>query len=600
MAEKKERIVPDTSVLINRIISELVVKEELKDAEIIVPEFVLGELQAQASRGQTIGILGLGELKHLAELSERGIKISYKGRKQTMEEIRLAKSGRVDALIVDVAKEEDAILYTCDMIQNMVAEVQGVKTRYFKPYEKLMQLKVEGMMTPDTLSLHLKEGALPMAKRGKPGNFKLLKIAANPMTADEINAIIKEIMDAVRYEDNGFIEMGDHEATVVQLGNLRIAIARPPFSDGTEVTIVRPIVKLTLEDYKIKPELKERIMQGSGIILAGPPGSGKSTLAASIAEFYEESGFIVKTLEQPRDLQVRKEITQYGKLKGDFERTAELLLLVRPDYTIYDEVRTTRDFNVFTDMRLSGIGMVGVVHANAPIDAIQRFIRRLELGMIPHVIDTIVFVSHGEISKVYKLSLEVRTPTGMTEADLARPVVNIKDFFTNDLEYEIYTYGEENVIIPIAEKAANDSIAEKLAKERIKNEIRKFDKNAEVELSRDRITIKVDNDSIARIIGKKGSTIQELERILGARIEVMPKIATLKKEVGFNPSETGGYFVLSFDKQCIGKTVNIYSDSDFIMTAVVGSKAQIKISKESEIGEAVMKAMVSSQLKVFI
>ena len=600
MEEKRERIVPDTSVLINRILSDSIEKGELQSADIIVPEFVLGELQAQASRGQAIGILGLGELKKLAGYSERGIQLIYKGRKQTMEEIKLAKSGRVDALIVDIAKEENAILYTCDMIQNMVAEVKGIRTKYFRPYEKLSHLAVEDMMTPDTLSLHLKEDAIPMAKRGKPGDFRLIRIRDSPLPAEELSEIIKEIMDAVRYEKNGFIEMGDHEATVVQLGNLRIAIARPPFSDGTEVTIVRPIAKLSIEDYDVPAELRERIKKGSGIILAGPPGSGKSTFAASIAEFYESSGFIVKTLEQPRDLQVRKEITQYTKLRGDFEKTAELLLLVRPDYTIYDEVRTTKDFNVFTDMRLSGIGMVGVVHANEPIDAIQRFIRRLELGMIPHIIDTIIFISHGKIEKVYKLSLEVRTPTGMTEADLARPVVNIKDFFTGNLEYEIYTYGEENVIIPITSNASTGSVAERLARARIMEEVRKFDREADVEFGQNSVTIRVENSAMARIIGKKGSTVQDLERRLGTKIEVMPKVATLKSEIEFGTSESGNSFVISFGKEHIGKTASIYSGPDFIMTASVGSKGSIKVSKQSDVGKSLMKALVSGQLKVFV
>ena len=37
----------------------------------------------------------------------------------------------------------------------------------------------------------------------------------------------------------------------------------------------------------------------------------------------------------------------------------------------------------------------------------------------------------------------------MMEQDLARPVVEIKDFFSKETEYEIYSYGEENVIIPL-------------------------------------------------------------------------------------------------------------------------------------------------------
>jgi ATPase len=96
-----------------------------------------------------------------------------------------------------------------------------------------------------------------------------------------------------------------------------------------------------------------------GVIVAGPPGSGKTTFAASLAEFYRSLGKVVKTLESPRDMQVSDEITQYAPLEGDFEKTAEILLLVRPDYTVFDEVRKTRDFEIFSDLRLAGVGMIG-------------------------------------------------------------------------------------------------------------------------------------------------------------------------------------------------------------------------------------------------
>ena len=42
-------------------------------------------------------------------------------------------------------------------------------------------------------------------------------------------------------------------------------------------------------------------------------------------------------------------------------------------------------------MRLAGVGMVGVVHASRAVDAIQRFIRRIELGLIPNIINTVIF-----------------------------------------------------------------------------------------------------------------------------------------------------------------------------------------------------------------
>lgn len=597
--EKINKIVPDTSVLISGIISDLIEKGEIKDTEVIIPEFVVEELRAQASKGREVGFKGLEEIKKLREADESGkIKLTKIGRRQTFEEIQLAKYGRIDALILDVARENKASLYTSDYVQATVSEAEGVSTKYFKPYEKKKQTKILNFLTADTMSVHLKEDCVPMAKRGGPGEFKLVKIRDELLTSKELEEMIKEIMDAARYEEDTFIEIDSHTASVVQMGDMRIAIARPPFSDGIEITIVRPITKLTLDDYKLSDKLKERLAKTvDGILIAGPPGSGKSTFAASVAEFFEKQGKIVKTMESPRDLQVGPEITQYTKLKGKFENTAEMLLLVRPDYTIFDEVRKSDEFEIFADMRLAGIGMIGVVHATESIDAVQRFINRIELGMIPHILDTIIFIRAGKIEKVYTLSLSVRTPTGMTEADLARPIVEVKNFETNALEYEIYTYGEENVIIPVT--SAKESSISKLARMQILNEIRRFDRTADVEIINDnKIIVRADNDAIARIIGAKGKTVNELEEKLGLSIDVLPKSPTLGKQITFDKEEKGANIIFSFNEP-IGKTVNFYVSDKYLFSATVGKNGQIRVSKDSETGRDVMKALIKNDLKVF-
>ena len=142
------------------------------------------------------------------------------------------------------------------------------------------------------------------------------------------------------------------------------------------------------------------------------------------------------------------------------------MLLVRPDYTIFDEVRRREDFVTFADLRLTGVGMVGVVHANSPLDAIQRFIGKIELGMIPNVLDTVVYIKGGQIDKIYDLELTVKVPTGMTESDLARPVIEIKNFQDDVLEHEIYTFGEENVIVPVAKKVDKVGIQSRRGKDK--------------------------------------------------------------------------------------------------------------------------------------
>ncbi|MEM4311975.1 MAG: PINc/VapC family ATPase [Nitrososphaerales archaeon] len=589
-------IVPDTSVIIQGKLYEMIKEGKLKDFKIVIPIAVLDELQAQASKHRVEGFIGLRELKSLREeCDKRGIEIAYEGERPSLEDIKLARSGRIDALIRDVAKKKKGILVTSDFVQALVAEAEGVKTLYSEREVKKEGLSFEKYFTENTLSLHFKEGVKPMAKRGKPGKFELVTLREEPCSVDELENIIKEIMDAVRVRRDGFVELSREGASVLQLGPYRIAIARPPFSDGLELTIIKPIIKLTLEDYHFSEKLMERLKKGAeGILIAGPPGSGKSTLASSMAEFYRNLGKVVKTLESPRDLQVKEEITQYSPLEGDFEKTADILLLVRPDYTVFDEIRKTKDFKVFADLRLAGVGMIGVVHSSNPIDAIQRFIGRVELGMIPHIIDTVIFIAEGEVKKIYELKLVVKVPTGMVEADLARPVVEVRDFESKNLEYEIYSFGEENVIVPISGKEEKDTI-KRLAEQRLKDILSNYDPNLEVDIVNEKLAVvRVEPKVIPRIIGREGRIIREIEGKLGLNLRIEPR-AYRGKSLEFWYDEKGRDIVLGFEPSLKGQRVNIFVDGKFLLSAKVSKGGKVKLSKTSEEGKELLQALLEKK-----
>lgn len=589
------KIVLDTSIIIDGKISKMLESGEIKNCEIIIPLAALDELQAQASMNREPGFVGLAEIKKLRELCDgKGVMLRFVGARPGMDDIRLARHGRIDALIKDVAKHENGTLVTADYVQALVAEAEGISAMHISSPVKTSDLSFENFLDKETMSVHLKDGVPPMAKRGKPGAFQLVKLRDEKCSYTELLRIVKEVSEASRVEGAGSTEISRSGATVIQLGRYRIAITRPPFSDSLEITIVRPIVRLTLDDYKVSKRLMERLKdKAEGIMISGPPGSGKSTLASSLADFYMSQNKIVKTFESPRDLQVSDEVTQYGPLEGSFEKAAEILLLVRPDYTIFDEIRKASDFAVFADMRLAGVGMVGVVHASSPLDAVQRFIGRVELGMIPHILDTIIFVKEGEIKKVCDLDLTVRVPTGMTEQDLARPVIDVSDFETGKLEYEIYTFGEENVIVPVSKEVEHDSV-KNLAEGRILELVKRFDRGAEVEIvSRDKAVVKVDKSTIPLLIGKGGATINELEKMLGIRIDVEPKLKSLGKDVQFEIGEAGNSVNLLFGDETVGKPVDVYVDDEYLFSAVVGKKARIKVSKKSDAGKKLIKAMIT-------
>jgi ATPase len=591
---KVKRLVVDTSAIINGIIPKVLEQYQPNEVEVAIPYAVIDELEALASKGKEPGFTGLEEAKRLRKLcEENNIKIEFLGERPSLDDIRLAKSGRIDALIIDITKSVNGVLITSDYVQAKVAEAEGIEVQYISPKSKVLELSFEKFFTKDTTSLHLKEGVPPLAKKGKPGKFELVKIRDEPCTAQELEKLIKEISEVTRMSENGFVEITRSGATVIQLGKYRIAITRPPFSDGLEVTIVKPMIELKLEDYNLSEKLMKRLKErAEGILIAGPPGSGKTTFAGSLAEFYMRQGKIVKTLESPRDLQVSPEITQYGPLEGDFEKTAEILLLVRPDYSVFDEIRKTKDFKVFTDMRLAGVGMIGVVHASDAINAIQRFIGRVELGMIPHIIDTTIFIRYGMVEKVYDLKLTVKVPSGMTEADLARPVVEVRDFETGELEYEIYTYGEENVIVPVLARGETSNI-KRLAEERILQEIKKFDPNAQVQLiSENNAIVKVNQKAIPLLIGKKGSTISKLEEKLGIKIDVETYSSQKGVEINFALKETKDYIDLYFDKEYVSKTVSLYIDDKLLFSAIIGKKGRIRVSKNSIQGNELINALL--------
>ncbi len=592
-----EKIVVDTSIIIDGEITKLIESGNLKNCEIIIPVAVLDELQSQASQSKEYGFVGLGEIKKIRELSEKNdITLSFEGQRPTIDDIKLASHGRIDAIIKDIAKRNGATFYTADYVQSLVAQAEGIKTNYSKPEIKTTGLEFERFFDPQTMSIHLKEGTKPLAKRGKPGAFTLVEIEEKILTKDYLSSITTEILEASRVNRSGEIEISKPGALVIQFKDYRTTITHPPFSGSYEITITHPIVKLSLDQYNISEKLMSRLSEKTeGILISGPPGSGKSTFASSLADFYSKKGKIVKTLESPRDLQVGDKITQYTLLDGSFENSADILLLVRPDYTIFDEVRRFQDFRVFADLRLAGVGMVGVVHANAPLDAIQRFIGKIELGMIPHILDTVLFVRAGNIAQVYELEFKVKVPTGMTEQDLARPVIEVRNFENHNLEYEIYTYGEENIVIPISKDAKSGGI-EKLAESKIRETIRRFDSDAEIDIiSNNKIRVRVAKDVMPLIIGRGGATINDLEKSLGVHIDVEPKEGTNGKSEWFELSESGNNLILEVDDDKTGMSADIYVKDKLVSSTYVGKKGRIILSKKSDSGKRIMKAAMSKE-----
>ncbi|MBC8444237.1 hypothetical protein H8D83_01495, partial [Candidatus Woesearchaeota archaeon] len=258
----------------------------------------------------------------------------------------------------------------------------------------------------------------------------------------------------------------------------------------------------------------------------------------------------------------------------------------------------TRDFKLFAELRLSGVGMVGVVHATNSVDAIQRFVGRIELGVIPQIIDTVIFIKNGIVNKVLSLSMVVKVPSGMTESDLARPVVVVNDFETQKAEYELYSYGEETVVVPV--KGEQKSPSHELAARSIEEEFRKHSDNVKAEMAGDhKCIIYVPKKDIAQLIGKQGKNIERFEKKLGISIDVREldgkNIESNSNgegnEIEFTTKVSKNGIMFYFSGKMRGKDVDLYIENELLMTAKVGHGGNLKFHKRNKNGRKLLEAL---------
>ncbi len=385
--------------------------------------------------------------------------------------------------------------------------------------------RLEALLMEDVHTVFIKADCPPRVKRGSIGQLRLVDVEGaddgkwDTLRMESLQEELVGLIDEHRHRSDCFLEIDRKGCQVIQLGDLRISCAWPPFADAREITIVRPVAKLSLGDYELDQRLIDRLADHHrGVFICGRPGSGKTTLAQAIAEYLDtDVGAMVKTMEAPRDLQLADRITQYAPLEGDLEKTAEIIFLVRPDFVIFDEVRRARDFEIFADVRLAGVGLLGVTHANSALEAIQRLIGKVELGLVSQVLDTIIHVEAGQIEQVMELRMTVKPPTGMQE-ELARPVIEVVEFPSGKITHEMFAFGSEIAVVPVeGRKQGALSPMKTLARDQLVHIIQQWvGVQCQVQFKGESsATIYAPQNMISTLIGKGGENVRQLQDELG-------------------------------------------------------------------------------------
>tara|TARA_B110000014_G_scaffold163212_1_gene115157 strand:- start:61 stop:651 length:591 start_codon:yes stop_codon:yes gene_type:complete len=193
----------------------------------------------------------------------------------------------------------------------------------------------------------------------------------------------------------------------------------------------------------------------------------------------------------------------------------------------------------------------------------------------------------------------------MTESDLARPVIEIRNFEDNVLEHEIYTFGEENVIVPVAKRGDVVGI-QKLAQDKIQDYFQRYDSDAQVEiLSENRVKVSVHEDCIASIIGRGGTNINDIEKLLKVHIDIVAQnselLSSTSDDLPFSFSESKTALLLTVNREYTSMHADIYTNDKFFASVKIGKKGQIKIPKRSDVGRNLLNSTSSkNDIQIFL
>jgi len=186
---------------------------------------------------------------------------------------------------------------------------------------------IDSLFAENTMSVHIVQWKPIVRKQGSPWE-RILEETKENRDKKTIETTLETIKKHIETTDNAYQEIVRKHSEVRQVGQYRIVIVAPPVAPVWEITIVRPLVHLSLEEYNL-PESVIKLLgkPWHWVLIAWSPWEWKTTFAQALLQSLDQQNLIIKTIEAPRDVQVWWNVTQYGLAHTTHNEIRDILLL---------------------------------------------------------------------------------------------------------------------------------------------------------------------------------------------------------------------------------------------------------------------------------
>jgi twitching motility protein PilT len=234
---------------------------------------------------------------------------------------------------------------------------------------------------------HLSVGQPPIVRKAAD----LLRAQGEPFTAEQTEAMIREILTPAQWETLSRAQQLDFCHTIPQAGRYRgnVFIDQRGYNAVFRVIPEKPP---TMLDIGLPPQLAEVAEFHQGLVLVcGPSGSGKSTTLAALVNLFNESrSDHVLTMEDPVEfvhpfkncLINQREV---GTHTGSFARALRAALREDPDVIVIGELRDNESVALALTAAETGHVVLGTLNSTSAPKAIDRLISSFPVDEQPQI-----------------------------------------------------------------------------------------------------------------------------------------------------------------------------------------------------------------------